>query len=325
MTSPKVRAGSSSSRAASHSGPPTENGSPSVAPFHGRRAVLLAATAGVLSGLAANLATLPHREEGRGGHPSGVQVFHVPHQDDEVLTLGAPLLEAVASGDEVHCVLLTRGSGSGARTRLVEQGWLSSHVEVFVAARIREFRAAVTILGLPWDHVHLRNAPDPSPPGRIAREVDWGVQNWPGALHHTMSWRDPHPDHQSAGLALNERWTHDRDLDVRFWQYPIHRHRFPIGATELPVSDRIADAAAEYGVWDPTLSPPERSISHEPYVGGRYAIGWRSARDGFEGMDSSRSGWFRGHGPRREPVPPAARVGPGPWRGLVRDGFTVQG
>ena len=279
---------------------------------YGRRTVLLAAAAGVLA--AGGSSGSVHARNSVGGTPADVHVFHIPHQDDEVLTFGAPLLEAINSSAEVHCVLLTHGAASVMRPQLVRQGWLADDPEVFVAARNREFYAALDALGVPRSNVHLRSAPDGGST-LLTYEVEWAVRRWPHAIHHGMSWRDPHPDHQGSGLALNAQRLRHPNLRVRFWQYPLHRKRYPINATELPVPEKVRVAAAEYAVWDPTPHPPERSVSKIPNLDGRYAIGSRSVPAAFEGLRTNPDNWFRWHGPHQNPEP-ASLTSPDHWDSL---------
>lgn len=126
---------------------------------------------------------------------------------------------------------------------------------------------------------------------------------WPDAIHHGMSWRDPHPDHRHVGEALNDAWRADRSREVRFWQFPIHRQAHPIQATEVEVPPEIEPAAQEYRLREPADQLPETSTSVEPDGGGRYGIGYRSVGLEFTQMFEADGPWYRRHGPSENPEP----------------------
>lgn len=132
---------------------------PRVLPRCTRRQLFAGALAAIGAASAATLG-------GCSGEGIRREVFYVPHQDDELLTFGAALVEAVASGAPIEVVLLTRGETSAVRRIMVENGEMIDDPDVFSAARTREMRAALGVLGIPWSRVHLGGAPTDAAPAR---------------------------------------------------------------------------------------------------------------------------------------------------------------
>ena len=144
-----------------------------------------------------------------------VSVFLTPHQDDETLSMGTPLEQAVATGRDVWLVEYTDGSrdavcGGTDGTCTSDDDWNGRTVASFVDARDREQEAAALALGVAADHVSR----DPFRDGR-ARMPDQGataagtalvLARWhaayPDAQFWAMSWVDTHPDHAAMGEAL---------------------------------------------------------------------------------------------------------------------------
>lgn len=133
-----------------------------------------------------------------------------PHQDDEVLSMGAAILEAVAGGKVVAVLLVSRGEASIVRTR---QSWLRTRQlprqlgfvpspHHFSALRDREFDGAVRAMGAtpiipPYE--------DRLPDGRATPDAVAGLfraQVAPGTAALTISAHDNHPDHRACGLAM---------------------------------------------------------------------------------------------------------------------------
>jgi LmbE family N-acetylglucosaminyl deacetylase len=133
-----------------------------------------------------------------------------PHQDDEVLSMGAAILEAVAEGQVVAVLLVSRGEASIVRTRasrlrtrqLPRQLGFVPSPHHFSALRDREFDGAVRAMGAtpiipPYE--------DRLPDGRATPEEVAGLFRAyvaPGTAAATISAHDSHPDHRACGRAV---------------------------------------------------------------------------------------------------------------------------
>lgn len=195
-----------------------------------------------------------------------VMIWYVPHPDDESIFMGG----AIASEpDRRHIlVLLTPGEGSQAIHSLRRRLGRDIGLDEFVAARDREFSAAIERLGVVRRDVHRVGLPD----GAITEDSVLAVirrhaRRHPGAAHRTMSYLDPHTDHATAGRAL--RRAHELGIvdDAKFF-LPVPQvvdERADRVVLDEPARQAKKAALAEYRRFDP---------DH-----GRYAIGRRSVSE----------------------------------------------
>lgn len=91
---------------------------------------------------------VPESGEEPSGPPAPVVVAVSPHQDDEILSMGAAILDAVSAGSTVIVLLVSRGERSSVRTRQLPRhlGFVPSPHH-FSALRDREFDCAVQVMG----------------------------------------------------------------------------------------------------------------------------------------------------------------------------------
>jgi LmbE family N-acetylglucosaminyl deacetylase len=125
----------------------------------------------------------------------GPAIFFTPHQDDEVLSMGAAIKEHVQAGREVIVVLCTDGAASAVGSRYPS-------VEEFVAERDREFTTAVHRMGA--TPVIAENRGRDSMLTVVEAEAiirPYALQYPTGSLK-TMTYYDDHPDHAACGQAL---------------------------------------------------------------------------------------------------------------------------
>lgn len=226
-------------------------------------------------------------------------IFHVPHADDEVLSLGVAILQCLARGEEVHLILITDGSACGSFHFLngtekcpihnvyhdpIKEGYLDGILDTqdHVAARRREFLSAAEILGIPTSNLHVYGYKDGKLTVEQARQIALRAEkseDIPGPkTHHTMTERyDNHNDHQACGRALADLHA-EGSIAPPFWY--VKRSLWHTIPTGDPVEDLVADEAqakvlrkaAEdvYKNWDPK--------------NGHYAIGYHSVPESFDKM-----------------------------------------
>lgn len=126
-----------------------------------------------------------------------------PHQDDEVLSMGPAILEAVAAGKVVAVLLISRGEASIVRSRdLPRKLGFAPSPHHFSAMRDREFEGAVRAMGAtpiipPYEE---RLADSSATPERVSQLIRAHVA--PGSTAWTISTYDSHPDHRACGRAV---------------------------------------------------------------------------------------------------------------------------
>lgn len=127
--------------------------------------------------------------------PKNAAVFFIPHQDDEVLTMGAAIRSHVKSGRPTYAVLLTDGGAS----RICRRDFATR--AQCTAFRDKHFINATKALGA--------TPIIPSNRMKDAETTVAGLRNImrpyavSGASLKTFTWdHDAHADHKNAGLAL---------------------------------------------------------------------------------------------------------------------------
>jgi LmbE family N-acetylglucosaminyl deacetylase len=168
-------------------------------------------------------------------------LFAVPHQDDDVITMGAAISNHVNAGHDVHVVLCTDGVASAAR----EQTPLSR--PEFTRARDREFLAGVTALGVDPANVHISrwSAEDGTLDWvRAHQTILWELveQLGPDDIYiKGPSWRactGRHRDHVQLGLAV-QRLGEILPQPVRYYVEPNVRTAFQQAHPTVALSTEI--------------------------------------------------------------------------------------
>lgn len=224
-------------------------------------------------------------------------IYFVPHQDDEVLSMGASIASHAKAGREVHLVLVTDGSGSGAITKvnakLKQEGRAPLTVAQFSKARNAEFEASAIKLGVKKQNLHYERLVDGKVTSQQAEKViDKYIAAYKGASFKSMSWLDLHNDHYKLGYALNNRCVSGIVTDCRFYQSALYQKGSthpnalskPQNTVVSPKGGRyasateIARAAAEYKVWNPAA--------------GRYSVGYLSVASSFDHLLKNPSSYY---------------------------------
>lgn len=195
-----------------------------------------------------------------GRQPGATHLWYVPHPDDEALYMAGSMAQPGTRRNVV--VLLTRGGASSAIRKINARVDTPLTPDDFMDARLREFRASLDALGVDRTDVVVHDLPDGGlqsvAVGEIVRNME---RQYPGAVHHTMSFLDPHPDHAAAGRAVRDACREGHIGDCMF-HLPIPVVDDTLGdVVTLADEARRAKAAslAAYEEWDP--------------ANGRYAVG----------------------------------------------------
>ena len=226
-----------------------------------------------------------------------------PHQDDELLTLGAWAQRAIAQGCDGHVVLCADGAKSCVRGVLADGQTCDKHdgvhsynldEDAFSDARDREFLASCQAIGYRPSRVHFapRRAVDGCLSEDQAREIiQWFLAVYPEAEVCTISplvGDAQHRDHRCLGQAALGLYREGaiRKLNLFVEPYCLDAFRQNNPAVNL---ERVAAAADEdaaclsnaisqYCLWEPDQ--------------GRYAVGYHSVTGEFDAfMKEPASFW----------------------------------
>lgn len=233
-------------------------------------------------------------------------LFIAAHPDDEILAMAVPVAEHVAAGQDVHVLLLSRGTGSGVRAVLngtaASSWWGVSHspdaegyspltAAAFGAARIAETAVALRCLsaGLPGTlTLHEAELLDGSISQAAAVEAiravcdDIAPGGAPVRLKTHSHLVDNHPDHLAAGRAARALKAEDPDRwgDLRHYILPPYwsdgRLSQVAESWDQPgspdIAGRVRNGIRAFGAWAPPHS---------------YAIGWHSVPDMLAALDAN--------------------------------------
>ncbi|MBQ6065273.1 MAG: PIG-L family deacetylase [Clostridia bacterium] len=217
--------------------------------------------------------------------------FFSPHQDDELLNLGAAMCRDIDAGREVFCVLCTDGGASGAR-RLIGDGetceWHGDRHDypmdraAFSAARDGEFTASCRFMGLQPDHILI--PADRAPDGQLTAEhaeklMRDAIKGFPAEqvtlkTLAEVKWQQQNPDHTAvARAALQLRAENacaavEEYLETILFPAPEGTDILETLTPDAAQKERLQSAAAQYGRWEPK--------------NGFYAVGRHSVWDEFD-------------------------------------------
>lgn len=226
-------------------------------------------------------------------------LYFVPHQDDELLTMGIDICSAATRGHDVHVILCTDGRKSNVRLRLNDKQSCSLHQEPhvyeldeddFIKARDAEFIDSCLLLGVPQANIHI--ATDRAVDGKLeiteAENIikrymqQYGQDAEVNAIYFANG-KNQHKDHKALGRAVYNLWRAGLIRNVKFFREPycskskglyfVARHALP------EVSLRVCYAIYNYKYWAPNI--------------GRYAIGYHSVPYDFEKLMRKMKVYYR--------------------------------
>ncbi len=229
-------------------------------------------------------------------------IWYLPHPDDETIGMADNIYQSVEAGNTNYFIYFSKGSSSLARHNLRGPDG-STHrlsVDEFGKARVRETLAALEVLGVDSCQVLFFDFPDGSIPQEPVEEtMRFFAQLYPGSIHRTVSFSDPHEDHQTLARSL-AKVTSETEGEMFSEYFHVYIYRSvtePHGIEKRPVKDREVKekALAELTFWDPDS--------------GRYAIANQSTPDlveaagasAYEYVDIPGMQGLRGTGPRLVP------------------------
>jgi len=224
-------------------------------------------------------------------------LYFVPHQDDELLSMGADICNNVLRHNNVHVILCTDGSKLSVRNTLANGEKCSLHPgkhaynlssEDFIKTRDSEFFDSCRAMGVPKINIHItrRRGVD----GELTVAQAENIINFYLILYGrsstvcTLSFTNgpsQHIDHQTLGKAANNLLKRGKIQDLRFFVEPYHYEEIAENARMIPIEptfvkassraqDRIKKAVESYSRWDPSKQ--------------RYAVGIHSVQKEFDDL-----------------------------------------
>lgn len=235
----------------------------------------------------------------------------VPHQDDELITLGVETIASIRERrEENHVLIFTDGSASGVHRLLANGRECSLHGgthhyrmsrERFVAARDREFTDSCRQIGYSRANIHF--------PKERLRDGEMDTDGAYGVLKGFLSTfrvkdgdrlvlrtispyggPEQHSDHTSLGYAAVSAYKNGLVQGLELYQEPYCvfglRETHKEAALGVKMADRqtkevFAKACSAYGKWRPLL--------------GRFAVGVHSMPDFFEKSTESPASYAIGN------------------------------
>ncbi len=224
-------------------------------------------------------------------------LYFVPHQDDELLSMGADICNNVLRHNNVHVILCTDGSKSSVKDTLANGKGCSRHpgkhdydlpVEDFIKARDSEFFDSCRAMGVPKINIHITRRRGVDGELTVAQAEDimnfylilYGRSSTVCTLSYTNG-RSQHMDHQTLGKAANNLLKRGKIQDLRFFVEPYHYEEIAENARMIPIEptfvkassraqERIKKAVESYSRWDPKKQ--------------RYAVGIHSVQKEFNDL-----------------------------------------
>lgn len=198
-------------------------------------------------------------------------IFYVPHQDDDLLTMGVGIRNHINGGHNVHVVMLTDGAASAVRTKM------GMTKEAFTKARNKEFALAMKALGVNSDNLDYRMFQD----GKMTvSQVKSVIKEYellyPNAKHKSYSYTDSHVDHKNSGTALNQMLSAGEVTDARFY---VRR------GTATPSGKRLFTERYRTSDKSTMLAGSAAYKRNRPWLG-YYGIGYRSVPQSFKTFDA---------------------------------------
>lgn len=231
-----------------------------------------------------------------------VVLFFSPHQDDELLTLGAYAQHVMSQGADAHVILCSNGVKSYVR-QMLDDGQSCNKCEgsheycldeaAFSDARDREYLASCQATGYRPSRIHFasRRVVDGSLSKKEASAIIRRyLAVFPEAEVCTISpfvGEVQHSDHRHLGQAAVELYRKGRIRRLNLFVEPYCLQAFRLKNPDIELSSVVADgskkaglasAIAQYCFWDPSVE--------------RYAIGYHSVTGEFDAfMKEPASYW----------------------------------
>jgi LmbE family N-acetylglucosaminyl deacetylase len=229
--------------------------------------------------------------------------YIVPHPDDELLSMGASIINHNFYGNNrVHLVLLTGGEHSGVydvaaghvncwyhgyKHDPVAEGYAPFDREKFRKGKIENFKHVAYMLGVKPENIHIYDLGNEdvqvSEVENIIRDLD---AKYPNNKWKSMSYHDNHEDHSVSGVALQNMLNQGVVSDVRFYAKNSMVH----GGT-WPSTTKIF--AERYNPdWRVYIDAGIRAYKDWNPVKGYFHAGWVSVPKDFQYLEADPTDYY---------------------------------
>ncbi|MDO3411682.1 PIG-L family deacetylase [Saccharibacillus sp. CPCC 101409] len=219
-----------------------------------------------------------------------VNLFFVPHQDDEALTFGAAIRNHLDAGDECHVILYTDGSASNVfkqlngeiRSSLYKkildpklEGYTPLDRTDLTRCRNDEFLRSCLALGLPVENVHFMQ--DMQDGTTTVEDCEELIRSFTDRYHgaRVKTFTDlggNHRDHANMGTAGLNLYRQEKIADLRLYVEPYNLRQAKKAKKGLQLHKErpgrskqyVVASLSEYKKWNPALE--------------QFAIGYHSVR-----------------------------------------------
>ena len=208
---------------------------------------------------------------------SNVALYFIAHQDDETLSHFGGIIQDLRDGREVHVILITDGSSSGACELMIKSGVLQSKAQ-FTESRNKEFKSALMALGVDEKNIHTEGrfvdgSLKDNTKGLREYMLEW-VNKYKGAVvrAHAPNIEEfsPHEDHAAIGRAAvylyNKKNISELYLFPDSYNYKHYYGVKGINLKKLPINGLSESEKIK-------LNQAVQSYFFIDYVQGRYGIG----------------------------------------------------
>ena len=229
-------------------------------------------------------------------------LYFIPHQDDELLTMGVSIIKDMKEHD-VHVVLCTDGSKSNIRKVLNNKRFCTRHFgmhrynlseEEFSKSRDKEFIQSCTSLGLKKENIHIDESRtiDGNLTIDSAKDImKKYINKYENVKVKTMSHLggdSVHKDHKNLGFAAEKLYEEGKINDLELLIDPYYYEEFKSVNPSIEVNtltvdskedeEKIVNAISSYKYWKPKE--------------GRYCIGYHSTKAFFDGLIKEKKSYI---------------------------------
>ena len=238
--------------------------------------------------------------------PEKTILYFVPHQDDELLTMGIDICNSLNNRWNVHVVLCTDGSNSVVKDILCDRKTCDKHegmhnyiltAEEFVRARDREFLESCKALGVKEENIHI--------PQLRYKDGELTVSDGKNIMLQfieaagdgcVVCTTDPdsakrqHPDHKALGSAAKELFEEKKIHLLKLFMEPYHVSPYTVKLGRDDATPFVIQASQRV---HKILEKAARSYSRWNPEHGRYGIGFHSVTTEFDDFLKNRLSYYR--------------------------------
>jgi LmbE family N-acetylglucosaminyl deacetylase len=214
-----------------------------------------------------------------------IEIYYIPHPDDETLSMGVAIANSIYKGNEVHLILLSQGFDSDTiniingkefckwhkkRHNPVKEGYnLLSYYE-FGMSRQKEFLNASMDLGVSKKNIHICNFYKGNFSDMDVKKIVLKYEKmYPNALHNTTSFYDYNKTHKKIAEILCKLYKYNKIKYVKFYISPNKWRKLKgIVVLNPNINSRVRKSISDYSTWEPKKSS--------------YAIGYHSVGNQFK-------------------------------------------